>query len=92
MLEEGNQHEFQFAGGLVFDEIKLQEGLCWDQKTDTLLGFADSSVLSSEATVRPAGKRTSLCAGAGQLTCSVQPWLTVITARSHLAQRQRPDA
>ena len=64
MVQGGNKHEFQFAGGLVFDEIKLQEGLCWDQKSDTLLGFADSSILSSEASVR-VGEGRGGFAGAG---------------------------
>ena len=37
------------AGGLLFDEMKLQEGLVWDQGTDTLVGFASDTFLSAEA-------------------------------------------
>ena len=40
------------AGGLVFDEIKIQEGLVWDQKTDRMVGFVEGHYLDTEAQVR----------------------------------------
>ena len=50
LLSKAGLHEpHHRAGGLVFDEMKLQEGLVWDQATDSLAGFADESYFSSEA-------------------------------------------
>ena len=48
----GKTHAHQWAGGLVFDEIKIQEGLVWSERTGRLVGFADQSLLSAAAQVR----------------------------------------
>ena len=37
-----------FFGGLYFDEVKVKEGLLWDQGTDTLVGFVDAPCMEGE--------------------------------------------
>lgn len=39
------------AGGLVFDEIKIQEGLVWEKRTDRIVGFVEGHFLDTEAQV-----------------------------------------
>ena len=42
-LRQGKgRHDRAFMGGLYFDEVKVKEGLVWDERSDTLVGFVDS--------------------------------------------------
>lgn len=45
------EHPFKQAGGLAFDEVKIQRGIVWDAKTNRFVGFADTTVLTTEAAV-----------------------------------------
>ena len=70
LRRDGNVHEYQYAGGLVFDEIKIQEGLVWNEGTGRLVGFADPTLLTAAAQVSDAHIQTPCWGGAAHVNVS----------------------
>ena len=79
----------KLSGGLVFDEMGLQEGLVWNQTTNGLDGFMTPAFVTAEAAARSVSTRLPSSAGAAvraplthaRCTACFASWLGTDTPR-----------